>query len=93
MSPRKPQSIPACILCGNINGIENHHIGGRNHLAWVTIPLCRKHHRQCHALLENAEVDLNHTADSHERLIRASKAITIFLCLVQIEMHHLVRKS
>ena len=48
-----------------------------------------------YAFFGNAEVDLNYTADSHERLIRASKAITIFLCLVQREMHayHFVKTN
>jgi hypothetical protein len=78
---------PCCALCGGRKNIEHHHIGGRNHLACVTVPLCRAHHRQCHLLLEAAGVDLEYTPNRLERLIRASKAINIFQCMLHEAMH------
>jgi hypothetical protein len=47
------------------------------------MPLCRPHHDQCHALIKRAQINLEYTSDPVERLIRASIAITIFLCIVQ----------
>jgi hypothetical protein len=87
MSPHGTCKNPACVLCGSTKDVEHHHIGGRNHLAWATIPLCRSHHRQCHLLMENVGVDLDYTPDQLERLIRAAKAITIILCMILIAMH------
>jgi hypothetical protein len=92
MSPQK-RSRPACAMCGSRNNIEHNHIGGRNHLIWVTGPLCQAHHRQFHTFLENLRVDLAYTADPIERLMRASKAITILLCMVQNAMHELILKQ
>lgn len=37
--------------------------------------------------MENAGVDLEHTPDPVERLIRASMAISIFLWMVQSALH------
>jgi hypothetical protein len=88
MKPRKTTGDPRCVICGTTKNIKNHHIGGRNHLAWATMPLCLSHHRQCHILLANSGIDLNYTLDPLERLLRASKAITIFQCMVQEAMHH-----
>jgi len=86
MKPRPCPKDPLCILCGSCKDIERNHIGGRNHLFWVTGPLCRTHHRQFHTLLERAGVDLEYTTDPVERLIRASKAITILQCMVHDTM-------
>jgi hypothetical protein len=79
MKPRR--RVARCVLCDSSQDVEHHHIGGRNHLAWVTVPLCRPHHNQCHGLIESSAIDLEYTSDPAERLIRASKAINIFLCM------------
>ena len=79
MRPRR--KVARCVLCGSIRNIEQHHIGGQNHIAWVTVPLCRNHHEQCHKLIELAGIDLEYTPDAVERLIRASKAINIFMAM------------
>ena len=77
----------ACVICGNRSNTERHHIGGRRHLVWITAPLCRIHHDQLHQLLKIADVNLEYTADPVERLIRATKAINIFMCMVQDALH------
>jgi len=71
-----------CVVCGTRSGVERHHVGGRRHLVWITAPLCRIHHSQLHQLLKTARIDLEYTADPVERLIRATKAISIFMCMV-----------
>ena len=76
-----------CVICGTRSGVERHHVGGRRHLVWITAPLCRIHHSQLHRLLKTAGVDLEYTTDPVERLIRATKAISIFMCMVQGALH------
>jgi len=66
-----------CVICGS-KGVERNHVGGRNHVAWFTMPFCREHHLQFHALLTNAGVNLTYTSDPRERLLRAHKATTVF---------------
>jgi hypothetical protein len=84
---RKSSEFLVCVICGDHRNVELHHIGGRRHIAWLLAPLCRRHHRQCHLLIEASGVDLEHTEDPIERLIRAMKAISIFLCMLQDALH------
>src|SRR5580698_7442771 len=72
-----------CAICGSERNVEHHHIGGRKHLAWVTVPLCARHHRQLHTLLEQAGIDLRHTSDPVERMIRALSVISVLSCMIQ----------
>ena len=67
-----------CVICGSSKKIERNHVGGRNHVAWFTMPSCRKHHVQFHALLRIAGVDLEYTSDPRERLSRAVKSCLVF---------------
>jgi hypothetical protein len=78
---------PACVICGKRKRVECHHVGGRKHLVWITAPLCRIHHERLHRLLKSAGVVLEYTADPVERLIRATKAINIFMCMVLDALH------
>jgi hypothetical protein len=71
-----------CVICGRNSTVERHHVGGQNHLAWLTVPLCRAHHTQLHQLLTNADVNLEYTKHSTERLIRALAAMNIFMCMI-----------
>lgn len=66
-----------CVICGSSKGIEHNHVGGRNHVAWFTMPFCREHHAQFHALLSIARVDLEYTSDPRKRLLRALKATKV----------------
>jgi len=81
------RASPHCVICGTRATVERHHLGGRSHLVWLTAPLCLVHHNQLHRLLKTAGVDLEYTADPVERLIRATKAISIFMCFVQDALH------
>jgi hypothetical protein len=72
-----------CAICGSGRNVEHHHIGGRKHLAWVSVPLCTDHHRQLHILLEQAGIDLRYTSDPVERMIRALGAISVLSCMIQ----------
>ena len=82
MKSRTNSRRASCVLCGTTQNIERNHIGGRNHIIWVTAPFCRFHHRRFHQLLEIAGVELDCASDPVERLIRATKAINIFQCML-----------
>lgn len=77
MSTRAKASGLRCVICGTDKGVERNHSGGRNHVAWFTMPFCRPHHEQFHALVTSAGIDLEYTSDPHERLLRALQAIAI----------------
>ena len=87
MKASAKRSSPRCVICGNRSTLERHHLGGRRHLVWLTAPLCRIHHNRLHRLLKIAGVDLKYTRDPVERLIRATKAISIFMCMIQDALH------
>ncbi len=72
MSPRARAS-GRCVICGS-EDVEWNHVGGRNHVAWFTMPFCRAHHGQFHALLRAAGISLEYTSDRRERLVRAIRA-------------------
>lgn len=73
----------ACIICGKQTGIEQNHVGGRNFIAWFTMPFCKMHHDQFHETLRNIGVDLRHTPDDLERLSRATRAIIVCLWIIE----------
>ncbi|HEV2490024.1 MAG TPA: hypothetical protein VGT03_09470 [Candidatus Acidoferrales bacterium] len=75
---QRAKSDARCVICGCGEDVEENHVGGRNHVAWFTMPFCRKHHDQFHALLRAAGVDLTYTSDPAERLARAQKACLVF---------------
>ena len=81
MKPHGKPKRSGCVICGSRRNLQWHHIGGRNHLVLVKMLLCGAHHVQCHKLIKG--IDLQYTPDPVERLIRASIAISIFLCIVQ----------
>lgn len=73
----KEKACAKCVICGSSKDVEQHHAGGRRHVAWFTVPLCRPHHEKFHALLRIAGVNLEYTSDSSERLIRALMATMV----------------
>lgn len=85
---RSDKKIRRCVICGSACRVEANHVGGRNHIAWFTCPLCGEHHDQFHALLRQAGVDLRYTLDPVERKIRALKAKTIFEWMVLEGLNH-----
>lgn len=74
MSLRTKTGGLRCVICDTDLGVERNHAGGRNHVAWFQMPFCGKHHDQFHALLRIAGINLDYTADPHERLLRGLKA-------------------
>jgi hypothetical protein len=75
-----------CVICGK-KRIERNHAGGKNFVAWFTMPFCLKHHTQFHALVAAAGINLEYTPDAIERLIRALKALLVcaFMLLEAME--------
>lgn len=71
-----------CTFCESSHKVEMHHVGGRHHVPWFTIPLCRKHHVQVTKALQNAGVQMSHTPDVSERRKRAIQAISVFLWIL-----------
>jgi len=66
-----------CAICGSTHQVEMNHLGGRNHLAWFTMPFCKPHHDRFHVLVRQAGIDLTYTDDPVERIRRALSAIKI----------------
>ncbi len=77
---------PHCVLCGSTRDVELHHVGGRHHIAWFTIPLCRIHHLRVTAALRVAGVNMSFTPDTRERFSRVRMATLVFLSLVEEEL-------
>lgn len=80
-----------CAICGSSIRVEQHHLGGRHHAAFFTLPLCRVHHERVTHAITNAALDLmTSTNDLHERARRARLAAYVFLWLLDeivIETH------
>jgi len=71
-----------CVICGTDKNIELNHAGGRNHLAWFTVPFCEQHHHEFHRYLESVSLDLRYTPNKLKRLVSAALALTIALWMV-----------
>lgn len=71
-----------CVICGSNKGVERNHAGGRNHIAWLTVPFCGKHHTQFHRQLESLQIDLRYTPNPVKRLVLAALALIIALWMV-----------
>jgi hypothetical protein len=52
-------------------------LGGRQHLAWFTMPFCDGCHPLFHAMVDRAGIDLRYTDNPIERVRRALAAIKI----------------
>ena len=81
MKPPVPAKA-VCVICGSDKNVEFHHAGGKNHIAWFTLPFCGPHHQQFHRLLESVKVDLRYTPNKLKRLVSAALALTITLWMV-----------
>ena len=82
-----------CVICGTAKNIENNHAGGRNHIAWLTVPFCERHHQQFHRLLESVGIDLRYTPNKLKRLAIAALALTIALWMVLQALGEAVSQS
>ena len=74
-------------LCGSNKNVELHHVGGRNHVVWFLVPLCRDHHVELTLMIQQAGVDMRYTPDAAERMRRARLATYIFLWFVDKVLH------
>jgi len=84
--------LGGCVICGAIR-IERNHLGGQNFVAWFTMPFCPKHHRQFHALVDAAGINLEYSPDPIVRLIRALKAMLVGAFMVLEAMEELNSRS
>jgi hypothetical protein len=82
------EQIRKCVICGSTRRVEANHVGGRNHIAWITSPLCGEHHDRFHALLCQAGVDLRYTREPVERGLRVLKAMFVFGWMVVEGLKH-----
>ena len=85
------EGVRKCVICGCPERVEANHVGGKNLIAWFTMPLCGEHHDRFHALLRQIGVDLRYTADPVERFIRVFKCILVFTWMVLEGFQHAVR--
>jgi hypothetical protein len=85
--------VRRCVICGSARRVEANHVGGRNHIAWFTGPLCGEHHDRFHALLRQAGVDLQYTADPVRRITRALKAKMVFEWMLVEGLNHEASRS
>jgi hypothetical protein len=69
--------VRRCVICGSTFQVQANHLGGKNHLAWFTMPFCGQHHDRFHVLVRQAGIDLTYTEDPIERIRRALSAIKI----------------
>lgn len=81
MRPRVPPG-PVCVICGTDKIIEGNHAGGKNHLPWLKLPFCERHHKQFHRLVESVGINLRYTPNKLKRLVLAALALTIALWMV-----------
>ena len=72
-----------CVLCGNGQDIELHHVGGRNHVPWFTVPLCRDHHVKLTALIHQAGIDMRYVSNEQERISTVRQAVYVFLWMLE----------
>lgn len=76
------ETKPVCAICGRYKNLERNHVGGRKHIAWITVLFCKRHHDQFHRQLEGVRINLRHTDNKHKRLVTAALTLTIALWMV-----------
>lgn len=81
--PRSKAKELHCAFCGSTRDVELHHVGGRQHIAWFTIPLCRTHHERLTEALRQAAVNMSYTPDRRERQTRVRKAVLVFSWMLE----------
>jgi hypothetical protein len=82
-----------CAVCGSPKGVQGNHIGGKNHLAWITMPFCGECHLRFHTLARQAGLDLEYTDDPIERLRRALAFIKICEWMILEQMKNEIETS
>jgi hypothetical protein len=74
-------SLRRCALCARSRKMNKHHLGGQNHISWLSMLLCEKCHRNFHARFRQS-VDFHFTPNKKMRLIRAMQAVLVFLWML-----------
>jgi hypothetical protein len=73
---------PTQCFCGSSKQLEANHLGGRNHVPWLTLPFCRKDHTEFHRMCTRAGIDFRDTSNQLVSLIRALKAMLVGMWMV-----------
>jgi len=69
-----------CAFCGSTKNVEEHHLGGRKHAAYFTIPLCEPHHLEVSIAIQRADAEMmRYTSDRTERLRRIVMACSVLM--------------
>ena len=69
-----------CAFCGSTKNIEEHHLGGRKHSPYFTIPLCEPHHQEVSIAIQRAYGEMmRFTSDRTERLRRIVMACSVLM--------------
>jgi hypothetical protein len=67
-----------CGICGSTKEVEDHHLGGRKHATFFTIPLCVPHHQEVSIAIQRADAEMmRYTSDRTERLRRIVMACAV----------------
>ena len=91
---RLPKPAPKrCVLCGGARNVQGNHLGGRNFLAWFTMPFCDRCHPLFHAMVDRAGIDLRYTDEPIERIRRALAAIKIAEWMLLEQLKNTLSKS
>ena len=73
-------TLRCCAFCGSTKNVEEHHLGGRKHARYFTIPLCEPHHREVSIAIQRAYSEMmRYTSDRTERLRRIVMACTVLM--------------
>ena len=67
-----------CNLCGSTHKVTQHHVGGKNLIAWFTMSLCDRCQVIFHAKQRAAGIDLRCATSPLKRLVRALKMTFLF---------------
>lgn len=73
---------PKQCFCGSSKQLEANHLGGRNHVPWLTLPFCREDHAHFHVMCTRAGIDFQTTSNRFVSLIRALKAMLVGMWMV-----------
>ena len=69
-----------CAFCGSTKDVEDHHLGGRKHARFFTIPLCEPHHQEVSTAIQRAYSEMmRYTDDRTERLRRIVMACSVLM--------------
>ena len=71
-----------CNLCGTTYQGTQHHVGGKNFIAWFTMSLCARCQDVFHARQRGAGIDLRFSPHSKVRLMRALNMTVLFLWML-----------